>query len=206
MSDASHPIAPLGSLGAGLLLLAALVFLAGAAPARADGEILKIITPADRARLDAYDVVKAEALAEARAEGSAADVATLDEIVSRPSLPFEGFDMTGTWQCRTIKAGGLARLVVYGWFRCRVTDDGSGWRLEKLTGSQRTTGRLFDDGADRLIYLGSLHVNEEKAPAYASGPDSDQAGYAFRTGPRQWRIEFPSPRYESKLDILELKR
>ncbi|MBL8581150.1 MAG: DUF4893 domain-containing protein, partial [Rhizobiaceae bacterium] len=34
----------------------------------------------------------------------------------------------------------------------------------------------------------------------------DQVGYAFRTGPKSWRIDFPAPRFESKLDILELKR
>ena len=38
------------------------------------------------------------------------------------------------------------------------------------------------------------------------GNVSDQVGYAFRTGPREWRIEFPAPYYESKLDILELRR
>ena len=53
--------------------------------------------------------------------------------------------MTGNWQCRTIKAGGISPLVVYDWFKCRVTDDGSGWMLEKISGSQRTKGRFFTD-------------------------------------------------------------
>jgi hypothetical protein len=114
--------------------------------------------------------------------------------------------MVGDWQCRTIKAGGLAKLVVYGWFKCRVSDDGSGWMLEKVSGSQRTKGRSFDDGEKRLIYLGSFHVAGATAKPYASGPESDQVGYAFRTGPQEWRIEFPAPYYESKLDILEFRR
>jgi hypothetical protein len=114
--------------------------------------------------------------------------------------------MVGDWQCRTIKAGGLAKLVVYGWFKCRVSDDGSGWMLEKVSGSQRTKGRFFDDGEKRLIYLGSFHVAGATAKPYASGPESDQVGYAFRTGPQEWRIEFPAPYYESKLDILEFRR
>jgi hypothetical protein len=41
---------------------------------------------------------------------------------------------------------------------------------------------------------------------YGSGPDSDQFGYAFRTGAKTFRIELPAPRYESKLDILEFRR
>ena len=120
--------------------------------------------------------------------------------------PSRDFDLTGDWQCRTIKAGGLSQLVVYGWFRCRVTDDGSGWMLTKLTGSQRTTGRFYDDGDQRLIYLGSYSVNDDKPKPYGSGPQSDQIGYAFRDGEAAWRIEFPAPYYESKLDILELRR
>ena len=121
-------------------------------------------------------------------------------------MPFPDFDLAGDWQCRTIKVGGLSPLVVYGWFKCRVSDDGSGWMLEKLSGSQRTKGRFYDDGEKRLIYLGSFFVDGDPAKPYGSGPESDQVGYAFRTGPAGWRIEFPAPYYESKLDILEFKR
>ena len=114
--------------------------------------------------------------------------------------------MTGNWQCRTIKTGGQLPLVIYGWFKCRVTDDGSGWKLEKISGSQRTTGRFYDESDRRLIYLGSQYVNEEKPKPYGSGAETDQVGYAFRTGPKEWRIELPAPHYESKLDILEFRR
>ncbi|MER2537237.1 MAG: DUF4893 domain-containing protein [Rhizobiaceae bacterium] len=179
--------------------------LLAASPAFADGEVQKLMTPADKARLDGYEQTRASALAEARS-GDTGEVAELDGLLAMPSMSFAGFDMTGDWRCRTIKAGGISPLVVYGWFKCRVTDDGSGWRLEKLTGSQRTTGRFYDDGADRLIYLGSLHLNDDPAMPYASGADTDQIGYAFRTGDRQWRIELPAPRFESKLDILEFRR
>jgi hypothetical protein len=114
--------------------------------------------------------------------------------------------MTGNWQCRTIKAGGLGALVIYDWFKCKVTDDGSGWRLQKISGSQRTTGAFYDENDKRLIYLGSFFVDGDPVKPYGSGPESDQVGYAFRTGPAEWRIEFPAPYYESKLDILEFRR
>jgi Domain of unknown function (DUF4893) len=63
---------------------------------------------------------------------------------------------------RTIKAGGPSPLVIYGWFKCRVTDDGSGWMLERIGGSQRTKGRLYTDNDKRLTYLGSFLVAGEK--------------------------------------------
>jgi hypothetical protein len=187
-------------------ILLTLAFILTAFAARADGEILSIITEHDRARLDNYDATRAKAVEEAGKTDSEADLEKFKEILDRPKLSFQDFDMTGEWQCRTIKAGGPAPLVIYDWFRCRVTDDGSGWMLEKLSGSQRTKGRFFTDSDTRLTYLGSYFVAGDKPPAYGSGPETDQVGYTFRGGEQHWRIEFPAPARESILDILEFRR
>lgn len=186
-------------------LFAAIGLLCCTLPALADGEVQKLITPADKTRLDKYSETRKAALAEAKA-GNPAEVKQLDALLAKPVVSFSDKDLTGNWQCRTIKAGGLSPLVIYGWFKCKVTDDGSGWRLEKVSGSQRTKGRFFDDSEERAIYLGSFTVNEDPAKPYGSGPQTDQVGYAFRTGASDWRIELPAPYYESKLDILEFKR
>ncbi len=188
------------------ILFACLLLATGALPASADGVVDKIMTPADRSRLAGYGPVRAEAIAEARAGGAPADLAVLDAILVAPQIAFTDLDMTGNWQCRTTKVGGLGALVVYGWFKCKVSDDGSGWLMEKTSGSQRTKGRFYDDGERRLIYLGSFFVAGETQRPYGSGPESDQVGYAFRTGEKAWRIELPSPYYESKLDIMEFRR
>lgn len=185
------------------IITAAAVLFAG--NALADGAVQKLITAADKTRLAKYDETRKAALAEAKA-GQSGEVKELDALLARPQVAFSDKDLTGNWQCRTIKAGGLGPLVIYGWFKCRVTDDGSGWMLEKTTGSQRTKGRFYDDGEKRSIYLGSGFVAGEKVQRYGAGPKTDQVGYAFRTGPNAWRIEFPAPYYESKLDIIEFKR
>lgn len=183
---------------------AATLLLAG--NALADGAVQKLITAADKSRLAKYDETRKTALAEAKA-GLVREVQELDAVLARPLVAFSDKDLTGNWQCRTIKAGGgFGPLVIYDWFKCRVTDDGSGWALEKVTGSQRTRGRFYDDGDKRAIYLGSGFVAGEKVQRYGAGPKTDQVGYAFRTGPNAWRIEFPAPYYESKLDIIEFKR
>lgn len=186
-----------------LMLIAVLTASAGVA--HADGAVQKLMTPADKARLEKYDDTRKEALQGAET-GAPADVATLDQMLAKPLLSVPDFDMAGNWQCRTIKVGGEVPLVIYGWFKCRVDDDGSGWQLEKLTGSQRTKGRFYDDGEKRSIYLGSGFIAGDRPKAYASGPETDQIGYAFRSGPTEWRIEFPAPKYESKLDIIEFRR
>lgn len=190
------------------IIFGALLFgqLALAAPAGATGEILSIMTMHDWARLANHTAARDEAVTQARQGGSHDDIAAMERLLFADRLSFDGLDLSGDWQCRTIKAGGIADLVVYSWFRCRIADDGSGWRLAKLTGSQRTTGRFFTHSDTQLTYLGSGTVNDETPLPYGSGVDSDQAGYAFRTGRAAWHIEFPSPRYESKLDILEFRR
>jgi len=180
--------------------------LAFAAPASATGEIVDIMTMHDQARLLNYTAAREEAVAQARRGGAPKDIESMEKALFAPRLSFDGFDLTGNWQCRTTKAGGISDLVVYSWFRCRVTDDGSGWFLQKLTGSQRTTGRFFTYSDSQLTYLGSGTVNDDRPLPYGSGVDSDEAGYAFRTGRNTWHIEFPSPRYESRLDILEFRR
>ncbi|PBB21240.1 DUF4893 domain-containing protein [Mesorhizobium sp. WSM4313] len=187
------------------LFLTALGLVALTLPSLADGEVQKLITAADKARLDKYGDTRKAALEAAKA-GDPSEVKQLDELLARPLVAFSDKDLTGNWKCRTIKVGGLSPLIIYGWFKCKVTDDGSGWRLAKISGSQRTAGRFFDDGEKRAIYLGSFSVNDDKAKPYGSGLESDQVGYAFRNSASEWRIEFPAPYYESKLDIMEFKR
>jgi hypothetical protein len=175
-------------------------------PARADGAITRLIMKEDAQRLAGFDQTRKEALAQARSGSAPADLAVLEKVLAASPINIQDFDMGGTWQCRTIKVGGNLPLVVYGWFNCRVIDDGAGWRLTKLTGSQRTDGRFYTDTPTRQIYLGTSFTAGEKPQRYGEDREANQVGYVFRTGAEAWRIEFPQPIFESKLDILELKR
>lgn len=189
-----------------IFLAAATAVIAMAAPAWATGELQSIITKADQQRLDSYDATRAEALAAAKAGNDVAQFEALSATLAKPQLTFNDMNLTGDWQCRVTKFGGELPFVVYSWFKCRVTDDGSGWMLEKLTGSQKTKGRFYTVSDTRLTYLGAGYVSNDHAPAYGKGASTDQVGYAFHSGANEWRIEFPLPTYESKLDILELRR
>lgn len=187
--------------------IVALIFLALAIPAEADGELESRMTAADKARLADYSTTRAQAIAEAKTGGSPADIAVLEKIIEKQPISFrDGFDLTGKWKCRTIKLGGGLPLTIYDWFDCRISDDGSGWYMVKTSGSQRTSGLFYDDGDDRLVYLGALHYSREKPIDYGKDAERDQVAYVFRTGPEELRMEFPAPKFESKLDILELKR
>jgi hypothetical protein len=189
------------------LCIAALMLLGLAGAAIADGELDAKMTAADKARLAAYSTTRAEAIAEARSGGSPGDIAALEKIIETQPMSFrDGFDLAGKWKCRTIKLGGMLPLTIYDWFDCRISDDGSGWYLVKTSGSQRTSGRFYDDGDSRLVFLGALNYSREKPIDYGKDAERDQVAYVFRTGPEELRMEFPAPKFESRLDILELKR
>ena len=190
-----------------LALLASLA-LAGlpSGAARADGAIVQLLTAADKARLQRFEATRTAAVSAARSAGAPADVAVLDKVLSGKLLSVRSADLTGDWRCRTIKLGKSAGLVVYGWFRCRIVDDGAGWRLDKLTGSQRVSGRFYDDGETRMIFAGALSFGDEPRQAYGRPGARNQVAFAVRPGPDRLRLEFPEPEFESAFDVMELER
>lgn len=175
-------------------------------PALADGAIVQLLTPQDKARLSRFDATRTAAVSAAKSAGAPADVATLDKALSGKLLSVRSADLTGDWRCRTLKLGKSAGLVVYGWFRCRIVDDGAGWRLDKLTGSQRVSGRFYDDGETRMIFAGALSFGDEPRQAYGRPGARNQVALAVRPGPDRLRLEFPEPEFESAFDIMELER
>ena len=189
------------------LVFALLALLATVPIAHADGELDRRLSPPDKQRLAGFEATLTAALAEARAGGAPEDVKLLDAALAGEALPLaEGYNPTGDWKCRTIKAGGSLPLVVYGWFRCRITDDGAGWKLEKRTGSQRTSGRFYTLSATRLAYLGAGHYHDEAARNYGDDPARDQVAIAERRAKDRIVLLFPAPQFESKLDVLVMER
>jgi hypothetical protein len=187
-------------------LVLAFLALCLAGPAVADGAIVRILTAQDRERLARLDATRTAALADARSRGAPGDVAVLDRVVSGRPLSVRRTDLAGEWRCRTLKLGKAAVLVVSGWFRCRIVDDGAGWRLDKLTGSQRVSGRFYDDGETRMTFVGALSFGDEPRAAYGQPGARNQAGIAIRPGPDRLRLEFPEPEFESAFDILDMER
>ncbi len=179
-----------------------------ATAAGADGAVSRLLTPADAAKLEAYEATRAKAIADARAGGSKEDVAVLDRALSGTLQNFHaGFDARGNWRCRVIKLGKTEPLlVVYPWFSCRTIADDYSLKLEKTSGSQRTSGYFYDGGETRMFYLGALHYGDEKPMRYGVDQKRNMVAYAFALGPKRMRLEFPEPEYESLLDVMEMER
>lgn len=200
-------------------VLTAILVALLAVPAAAD-EWRAEANPFDLERLDNNDATLEKALEAAYAGGEDADIAAVRELTG-PSQPIEGEALLGDWKCRTIKLGGrYLPLIVYGWFKCRISIAEHGLFFEKLTGSQRTAGYLRpvypEDGELplRYIYLGSSFVRGESPAAYG-GPDNrlgrvsenhDDPAILEALGSDRLRMGFPLPVVESDYDFLELRR
>lgn len=169
--------------------------------------------PQEQSRLDRFERIAGEALMEAMSGGAAQDIAALVEALS--GTPQVAFDpgMSGDWQCRTMKLGGLSPLVVYTNFDCRIEVDETGLRFEKRSGSQRTRGRIeLHDG--RAVYLGVGFVATQIPQSYGKlAPDFEGTGTLYpdvgvfqRVSNSRARLMIPAPVNESDFDILELRR
>ena len=109
------------------LLAAALAAFASAAQAGWQDEA----TPFDASRLARLDEARAKGLSEAQA---GPDFATISAVLQPAPQAVSESAIVGNWRCRTLKLGGITPDVVYGWFRCRVSDRGGALFFEKLTG------------------------------------------------------------------------
>jgi len=187
--------------------MAALLLILVPGSALADGTMAaRTLTKTDKERIARYEATQKSAIAEARAKGDKADVATLDALLAGKLQPILGVDIRGDYRCRTIKLGGSLPLTVYGWFNCKIDEDDLGYRLTKTSGSQRLTGRFIDDSANRLLYYGVSFIAGDKPGRYGAKADDDQVGYFLKTGPKSYRLDLPLPKFESKFDIIELQK
>ena len=172
----------------------------------AEGTLDSLLTPEDKARLASFDKTRAEALQEGL-KGKTADVDVLTKALEGEKLPLAtGYDPTGNWKCRTIKVGGTLPLTPYNWFKCRISEDSLGWKVEKISGSQRFTGYLYTQSDTELVFVGAGHVNDDPARKYGDDPKENQVAIVSRLGKQKLVFEFPAPYYESKLDIILMER
>jgi hypothetical protein len=186
--------------------LVLVAFSGGLRTAGAESSLAGALERADTERLQRYSAVRAESIADARAGGAPEDVDRLDMILAGTPQPLLGESLAGDYRCRMAKLGGDPPLTIYGWFRCTIDDDAIGYRLRKVTGSQRMTLHFIDDAKDRAIAYGAGHVADEAPRAYGQSAEHNLVGYLIKAEGGRYRIEFPLPLFESRFDILELER
>lgn len=169
----------------------------------------QVVTPADRERLRDWRSVWVRALRQAEA-GGYSDQVRREGVLLQPDAALGGAGIpNGSYRCRIVKLGarsdGMLPFVAYPPFACRVQQERDLQGFAKLSGSQRQVGLIFPGDALRQVFLGTLVLGDERrAMQYGADGERDLAGFVERIGAQRWRIVFPSPRYESLVDVLEL--
>ena len=175
------------------------------------------IRPDDQARLDHLDRAAGQALLRVLATGSDEEITTAINALQGPAMvPNQALAdaLPGDWQCAMVKMGGELPLVAYPPFRCRIEARDGLLHFDKLTGSQRTSGTIRQDG-DRWIYLGSAFGQGGSPLPYEDFPARIDTGATETlpdvgvlevTGQDSARLILPLPYRESVLNVLVLTR
>lgn len=168
-----------------------------------------VASDADKDRIDRLGLAWAGALAEAT-KSNPGDVRREGPLL-RPRSALDRPDPTpGSYNCRLIqlgRAGAKGRTFEsFKPFFCYVQLESDQLTFVKQTGSQRPSGRLWDDDdAKRMIFLGSIAMGaQDKTLAYGDDPRRDMVGVFERIAPFRWRLVVPWPQGSSKLDVYEL--
>jgi hypothetical protein len=173
-------------------------------------------TEIDRDKLDRYEDAVTKGMMESRVAGEAhGGYNDLTSIMEGTLAPADPAKLRGQWNCCTIKAGGpFAGFVVYGWFRCEVRERDGRLFFEKLTGSQRMSGFLYERDEKSWVLLAAPNEGHSGPIRAYSGPAGgitdpqlmDEPAIAALLEDGRARIVFPWPELESTFNVLEMKR
>lgn len=177
-------------------------------PSQPDGW-RRVATTQDRERVRGWYSAWREAHASVAAGGYTAQAARegallrADAALPNPHLP------AGDYRCRVIKLGSKndssLTYIAYPFFKCRVRPEEGIFSFEKVTGSQRPVGLIFDDNDRRQIFLGTEVLGDERgAMDYGVDKNRDRVALVERIGPNRWRLVFPYPAFESIVDVMEV--
>jgi hypothetical protein len=203
------------------LLLAALLPLAGCALVKPPGpkSVLPhaedqwriLATDDDRERLRDWRDSFVAALDDAKKAGRGADVAREGALLDPDAAQPNAAPPAGDYRCRWVKLGGedprQPRYVAYPAQPCRIgaPDAARAMTFEILEGTQRPVGRILPETYNRMVFLGTLQIGDERGTIrYGDDKQRDMAGFVERIGDGRWRLILPEPHFESQFDVIEL--
>ncbi len=168
-----------------------------------------VATEEDRRRLREWRTAWVEGLRKAQAAGHGPAIAREGALLQPDAAAAWADPPAGDFQCRVIKIGaksqGLLHYMAYPPFDCRLRREDRLMSFAKMTGSQRPNGHLLPTTGERMIFLGTLQLGDERRTLqYGQDRERDMAGIFERIGERRWRLVLPYPHFESTIDILEL--
>ncbi len=169
----------------------------------------RTITAADNDRLAAWRTSFVAALEKARGAGHGSSIAREGVLLDPDAALDSPIPPVGEYKCRVIKLGAHATLaldyVVYPAADCSIAREDEVLSFTKSGGTQRPVGLLFPTDGNKLVFLGTMVLGDERRPLeYGRDSARDMVGAFERIGNNRWRLILPKPRFESMMDVVEL--
>lgn len=103
---------------------------------------------------------------------------------------------------RSIQVGRLG-IFSYPYFTCRFKRKDGKLFFEKISGSQRKSGYIYDNKPDSKVFLGGWSVNDDPQTTYES--ENSEPGMLYKIGTNKLIMVFLSPD-ERSFEIYELTK
>ena len=169
----------------------------------------RIATPDDRHRLREWRTAWVRGIRQARVAGHGGELDREGILLNPDAAALWRDPPPGDYRCRIIKIGaktqGLLDYIAYPQFACRIGDEAGLMSFTKLTGSQRQIGMILPYFGQRMVFLGTLQLGDERRTLeYGRDRERDVAGVIEHLPDGRWRMVFPYPHFESTVDVMEL--
>lgn len=131
-----------------------------------------------------------------------AEKGMIKRLLEAKIYPITPDDLMELCHVRSIQIDGNLGLFSYPYFKCRSWKKDGKVFFEKITGSQRKSGYVYQNSSESLIFLGGWSVNDDPQASYES--TNSVAGTIYKIGENRVIMLFPAN--NNRVEIYELKK
>ncbi len=124
------------------------------------------------------------------------------KLLTAQNLNLSNKELMGYRKVRSIQVS-VSGIFSYPFFACRFKRLGGQLFFEKIAGSQRKSGYVYDNKPNSKVFLGGWSVNDDPQTTYDS--ENSQPGMIYKIGANKIIMLFLAPD-EKSFEIYELKR
>ena len=128
--------------------------------------------------------------------------AMVKKLLTSKNLRITNQELLSYKRVRSIQVNNMG-IFSYPYFACRFKRKDGKLFFEKISGSQRKSGYVYDNKLDSKVFLGGWSVNDEPQTTYDS--DHSEPGMIYKIGVNKIIMVFLSPD-EQSFEIYELTK